>query len=661
MAGEAQQAVRGQIGAGQFAEALAGAEALLAADAGDHDALYMKAVCLRYLRRFEAGFAALQELKRLTPENGRAHQEEGHLLRDSGNQAAAVVAYRRACQCNPALTAAWKSLAAALEGQGREGEASQARAELTRLEQLPKPLLAAMDLIAQGKLLKAEDLVRQFLRKSPRHVEAMRLLADIGLKLGVLDDAEYLLESACEFEPDHVRARVDYIQALRKRQKFAKAKAEARRLLDAQPQNPSFQSLYAVEAMHSGDFQEALAMFGKVLERLPGDPSTLTSKGHACKTLGDFDGAVAAYREALASQPSHGEAYYSLANLKTYEFTPEETAAMQQQAASPSLAYMDRVYLAFAQGKAAEDKGDFEASFRHYAEGNQLKKAQSRYTSDAISREFDEQIAVCNAAFFKKRKGWGHQAPDPIFILGLPRAGSTLLEQILSSHSQVDGTLELPNILALASRLRRGQKISAASKYPAALPALKAADFARFGEDFIKDTRIHRQQAPFFIDKMPNNFRHIGLIHLMLPNAKIIDARRHPMACCFSAFRQLFAEGQEFSYALADLGAYYRDYVRLMAHWNQMLPGRILTVQHEEVVEDLEGQVRRLLTHCGLPFEPACLAYHETERAVRTPSSEQVRQPIFREGLDLWQDFEPWLAPLKEALGAEIRKAHKIG
>ncbi|MGI9228239.1 MAG: tetratricopeptide repeat-containing sulfotransferase family protein [Gammaproteobacteria bacterium] len=643
--------IQQDISDGHFDAALTSLQALPASQQDNHDALYMQAVCLRYLYRFDEAHACLQRLKRLLPEHGRTCQEEGHLLRDAGMPDAAVIAYRRACQYNPALTAAWRSLADGLEQINATGEAAAARAQLKRLQDLPPILVAVTDLIAEGKLLQAEDRVRQFLLEVPHHVEAMRLLAAIGIKLGALDDAEYLLESACEFEPDNIQARMDYIQALRKQQRFAAARAQAKLLLDKDPHNPRMQSLYAVECMHGGDFRRALDMLDKVLTSLPADPVTLTSRGHVCKTTGDFDAAVRAYRDALHSRPSHGEAYYSLANLKTYRFRDDEIAAMNQQADGGNLSFMQQVYLSFALGKACEDRGEYEQSFRHYAEGNQLKKTRSNYSADKMSSELGAQITVCNEVFFTTRGDYGHPAADPIFIVGLPRAGSTLLEQILSSHSQVDGTLELPNIPALSQRLRRQEKITASSRYPHALTELNAKECADFGAAYINDTRIHRQQAAFFIDKMPNNFRHIGLIKLILPNAKIIDARRDPMACCFSGFRQLFAEGQEFSYSLADIGHYYRDYVQLMQHWNRILPGQILTVRHEDVVADLETQVRRMLDYCELPFEQACVEYYKTERNIRTPSSEQVRQPVFRSGLDNWRNFEPWLQPLKQALG----------
>ena len=341
---------------------------------------------------------------------------------------------------------------------------------------------------------------------------------------------------------------------------------------------------------------------------------------------------------------------------------------MLAQQRNPNLGYMDRVYLSFALGKAFEDRGDYEGAFHQLATGNGLKKAQSRYSADRMREEFEAQMRICSSDLMSRRHTSGYDAPDPIFIVGLPRAGSTLLEQILASHSQVEGTLELPNILTLSQRLRRGgdslrrggdslgendrgaKPESGQNRYPAILESLSDAQLRAFGQQYIEDTQVHRHGTPLFIDKMPNNFRHIGLIKLILPNAKIIDARRHPLSCCFSIYKQLFAEGQEFSYSLEDVGRYYRDYLELMGHWQAVLPGEILTVQHEDVVDDLETQVRRMLDFCGLPFEESCLRYYETERDVRTPSSEQVRQPIFRTALDQWKPYENFLAPLKAAL-----------
>jgi tetratricopeptide (TPR) repeat protein len=649
-----------KIVARRFDEALGDLEPLLGNEPENTDALYMSAVCHRYKGAHETALELLDRLKEHLPEHGRAHQEEGHNYRDLGRPQDALLAYARAARYNPALEASWRGQLAILDNQGREAEARQIRAQLDWLRTLPKPLVAVLDLVAQGQLLRAEDLCRQFLRKVPHHVEGMRLLADIGARLGVLDDAEFLLESAVKLEPENPAVRIDYIQVLRKRQKFEQALAQARHLLDKGPDNPQFMSLYAIESMQTGDYETALDTFDRVLEKVPGDPVTLTSKGHALKTRGNYEAAVKAYREALASAPGHGEAFYSLANLKVYSFDDDEIATMQALVDDGNLPYMDRVYLHFALGKGFEDAGDYATSFDYYERGNRLKKSQSRYDAAQMTADLAAQQEVCTAEFFADRAGYGHEAPDPVFILGLPRAGSTLLEQILSSHSQVDGTLELPNILSLSQRLRRLGRERDAVPYPQNLARLTSEKCREYGAEFMRDTRIHRQEAPLFIDKMPNNFRHLGLIRLILPNAKIIDARRHPMACCFSGFKQLFAEGQEFTYDLEDIGVYYRDYVHLMDHWDEVLPGFVLRVSHEDVVEDLEAEVRRILDFCGLPFEQACLDFHRTERNIRTPSSEQVRQPINRSGLDYWRNYEPWLGALKEALGADIRQRFAI-
>jgi tetratricopeptide (TPR) repeat protein len=645
------RSIQEMIVAEQFDSALKSLAELRCAVPDNAEALYMSAVCHRYMNEYDTALDYLAELKSLIPEHGRAHQEEGHTYRAMGHMNEALQAYSRAARYNPALKASLRGQWEILSAKGLGQQASQIKAQLDRLDGLPKPLLAVSDLIAQGKLLKAEDICRQFLQKVPHHVEAMRLLADIGIRLGVLDDAEFLLESAIKFEPDNMQIRIDYIQALRKRQKFQQALEHTQQLLDVSPNNPRFLSLFAVESMQTGDYATALATLDDVLEQLPGDPLTLTSKGHAYKTSGEYEPAVASYRAALASQPNYGEAYYSLANLKVYSFSDDEISEMHSQESNGNLSHLDRVFVCFALGKAYEDKKEFETAFIHYEHGNHLKKIQSRYKAEEMSSDLAAQRDFCTAELFEQRSGVGHGAPDPVFIVGLPRAGSTLLEQILSSHSQVDGTLELPNILSLSQRLRRRGRQSDASGYPEILGELTDQELEEFGRNFISDTRMHRQDGDYFIDKMPNNFRHIGLIHLILPNAKIIDARRDPMSCCFSGFKQLFAEGQEFTYDLSDIGQYYRDYVDLMDHWDEVLPGKVLRVHYQDVVADIDTQVRRILDYCGLPFEEACINFHQTERSVRTPSSEQVRQPIYKSGLEQWRHFEPWLAPLKKALG----------
>ncbi|MCJ2182173.1 sulfotransferase [Novosphingobium sp. 1949] len=644
---------RKAIQAGHFEDGLTAARAALESAPDNADALYLATVACRYLARFAEAQRYLEELLAVLPEYGRAWQERGHLARAQSAPDAAIAAYARAVRYNPALEASWRAQGDLLLAQGRPAEAEAAHAQGRRIAALPRELVAVMNHLHEGRLLRAEDFCRHYLRARPRDVEGMRLLADIGARLGILDDAEFLLESAVGFAPDNVQVRLDYIQVLRKRQKFAQALAQAEHLYARAPANPLFASHLAIEAMQTGDYARAFALFDAVLERVPGDPATLTSKGHALKTTGAQEAAIASYRAAITAKPDHGDAWYALANLKTLRFAAGERDAMRAQLARGDLAFMDRVHLEFALAKACEDAGEHAEAFAHYERGNDLKRRQTRYDADRMSAELAAQAACATPDLFARNAGHGCPAPDPIFIVGLPRAGSTLLEQILASHSMIDGTLELPDILALAHRLR-GRSASA-SRYPEVLHDLTPEQLEAMGRGYIESTRIHRQGAPFFIDKMPNNFRHIGLIHLILPNAKIIDARRAPLDCCWSGFKQLFAEGQEFTYGLAEIGQYYADYVKLMDHWDTVLPGTVLRVQHEDVLADLEGQVRRMLDFLDLPFDPACLAFHQTNRAVRTASSEQVRRPINTAGVAAWKPYAEQLEPLRVQLaGAAI-------
>ena len=646
--------IQRRIIAKEFKSALESLDSMLTEEEPPPDALYMQAVCYRYTNQPQLALKSLERLKQLSPDHGRAHQEEGHTYRALGRTQLALRSYERASYYNPALESSLRAQIELLSKEDQPERVRRAQSQLDQLLNLPKPLIAVMDLISQGKLLKAEDLCRKFMQKVPHNVEGMRLLADIGIRLGVLEDAEFLLESAVSLDPNNNDARIDYIKALRKRQKYTEALNQAEKLAISAPQNLQFQSILAIEYMQTGDFETALEKFNAILKRLPEDAGTLTSKGHALKTKGDGNEAITSYRKAIHHHRSHGEAYYSLANLKTYRFNDREISSMQEMVEDSGLSFMDRVYLNFALGKGHEDAKNYSDSFKYYQQGNLLKKSQSRYNAEKMAQELLAQKKFCNAEFFSSNKNIGHKNRDPIFILGLPRAGSTLLEQILSSHSEIDGTLELPNILSLSQRLRRLPFENEVPGYPQILSFLKSEQLKEYGRAFIEDTRIHRLEAPFFIDKMPNNFRHIALIKLILPNAKIIDARRNPLDCCFSGFKQLFAEGQEFTYDLHDIGQYYCNYLDLMNHWDEMLPGFILRVNNEDVIDDLEGQVHRMLDFCGLKFQKSCLNFHQTKRNVRTPSAEQVRQPVSRSGVDSWKPFEEFLTPLKESLGKEI-------
>lgn len=629
------------------------ASALLETRPEDLEALYLLAASQRYLGEHRDALLTLERLLSQDSGNARGYQERGHNAAQLGDTRAACEAFRRATELNPALQASWRGQALALRAQGETGAAEHALRQFQHLQKLPPELLSAASLLYERKLHKAEQLCRTFLHKHRHHPEGMRLLALVGAELGILDDADFLLESCLALYPDFHQARFDYIGVLRKRQKFAAALEQAR-LLKEQQGGRQADILFATQSAMVGDYKTALATYDRVLSEAPELHGVHLQRGHTLKTIGDADAANRAYHDACRAKPDFGDAYWSLANMKTYRFGEEEIARMRELEAARSTAREDRYHLCFALGKALEDRKVFDEAFHWYEKGNALKQEECRYSIEQNRRDTDLQIAHCTRELFDKHAGAGCDAPDPIFIVGLPRAGSTLLEQILASHSQVDGTLELHNVLATARRLDGRRRASEEPRYPAVLHELEGEKLVQLGQRYLDETRIHRDGAPLFIDKMPNNFRHIGLIQLMLPNAKIIDARRHPLSCCFSGFKQLFAEGQEFTYGLKQIGEYYRDYVRLMDHWDSVLPGKVLRVHYEDVVGDLAGQVRRILDYCGLPFEADCIDFHKTERAVRTPSAEQVRQPIYRSGVAQWKHFEAELAPLKALLSAEI-------
>jgi tetratricopeptide (TPR) repeat protein len=646
---------RALLQAGQIADSIAACDAVLGYDPDNIDALYAKAAAQRIGGDSLTALATLARLIELQPGYGRAWQERGHCMRALGRTEDALFAYQRAVSHNGALAASWRQLADLQVAAGRATQADFAQRQYLYLSSLPPELQSVASFIQEGKLIKAEQLCRAFLQRNGHHVEAMRLLAEIGMKFNAYDEAEFLLESCKVIEPDNVSAHFDYVKVLRKRQKFEQALIEAEELRGKEPGNPEFEMLYANENLAVGNFDAALETYEALLREMPGNPGVNLTYGHALKTVGRQDDAITVYRRAYGARPDYGDAYWSLANLKTYRFEDSEIAQMREFEDLPTTALEDRYHLCFALGKALEDRGAYGDSFGYYDRGNRLKREELGYTPDRLSNEMRLQREQVGAELLGRFKGAGSQAPDPIFIVGLPRAGSTLLEQILASHSQVEGTAELPNVLTLANKLERRRGLGEEPAYPANLADLTAEDLTRFGEDYIRDTRIYRKEGtPFFIDKMPNNFRHIGLIKLILPNAKIIDARRSAMGCCFSGFKQLFAEGQEFTYGLREVGTYYRDYVQLMDHWDRVMPGHVLLTRYEEVVADLETQVRRLLDFCGLPFEPGCVNFHQTERAVRTASSEQVRQPIFKSGVDQWEKFSEYLDPLREVLGPEL-------
>jgi tetratricopeptide (TPR) repeat protein len=563
----------------------------------------------------------------------------------------AIDAFLRAVNINPALPASWARLETLYRMTGDPDHAAMAADHVATLKHLPPEVVTATALFSDGDLTLAENMVRAYLLKHGNHVEAMRLLARIGIAREALDDAEILLDAVLELAPDYNAARLEYARVLLDRQKHQRARDQLETLLAREPENRQYKTLYATACVGVGEQETALTIYRALLVDSPRAADVHLSVAHTLKTLGRREEAIDSYRAAAAARPDYGDAYWSLANLKTYRFIDDEIARMRAEEAAPSTPLVDRYHLCFALGKALEDRGEYEESYRFYERGNALKKSESHYRPEPIERNTRLQKEICTREFFASREGLGAQNPDPIFIVGLPRSGSTLIEQILASHSKVEGTQELADIPRMVHEFQGRDPDLSNPRYPRVLTELTPTDFLRLGEKYLTDTRVYRTGKPIFIDKMPNNFRHLGLIHLILPNARIIDARREPMACCFSNLKQLFASGQEFTYGTLDIARYYRTYLDLMAHWNAVLPGRVLRICHEDVVDDLEGNVRRILEFCGLEFEPACVEFHKTERSVRTASSEQVRQPIYREGLDQWKNFEPWLESLREALG----------
>jgi predicted Zn-dependent protease len=648
--------VRDLVTARRFAEALEAGQALASQVPENRDVLYLVAMARRYLNQIPEALATLDRLEALHPGFSRLYQERGHcyvFLRDAPR---AIEAFLRGVNINPALPVSWSMLEGLYRLQGDAENAATAAAHVATLKRLPPEIVQATGFFSDGELAAAESLIRAFLLQHGDHVEAMRLLARIGIQREVFDDAELLLEGVLARAPDYRAARHDYARALLERHKHLRAREELETLLALEPDNREYLTLYATAMVGLGEHERAAHLYRALLAEAPRAADVHLSLAHSLKTLGRQDEAIRAYQDAAAARPAFGDAYWSLANLKTYRFTAAEIAEMRAQEAAPTTALIDRLHLCFALGKALEDRAQYGESWEFYQRGNALKRSVSRYRPEIIETNTRRQIAIMTREFLAARAGSGAPDPDPIFIVGLPRSGSTLLEQILASHSRVEGTQELADIPRIVLDLQGREPDLNNPRYPASVGALTPAQLRELGEKYLADTRIYRGGKPFFIDKMPNNFRHLGLIHLILPNAKIIDARREPMACCFSNLKQLFASGQEFTYSIEDIARYYRSYVELMAHWNAVLPGRILRVQHEAVVDDLEGSVRRLLEFCGLPFEPACIEFHKTRRSVRTASSEQVRRPIFREGLDQWRHYEPWLGPLRAALGDALTR-----
>ncbi len=623
------------------------ARALLGHAPNDPRLLLILGSALRRQGRFAEAKAALAPLAQAWPRAANTHYELGLTLSALGDALDAQDALRRAVSADPNHAGAWRALGDLLFGAGDAAGAEAAFAEHRRATVTDPALRPAAEAIFAGRIVEAEKLLRAHLTRRLGDAAATRMLAEVYLRLDRFADAEILFERALELEPHHDGARFGLADARFRQQKAVAAIPELEDLLTRAPDDPAYRNLLAACLALIGEDERVIALYQQLLADYPTQPRLWLNHGHALRAIGRRDEAVAAFRRALALDPTLGDAYWSLANLKVAPLTEGDQAAMRRLLAQPRLRDDDRLHLHYALGKALEDRGQPAEAFSHYASGAAIRRRQGAYSADETTALTLRIRATFTPDLFAAQRGAGAASAAPIFIVGLPRAGSTLVEQILASHSQVEGTMELPDLGLIAREF--------GPDYPEAVVQLTAAELTALGTRYLAATQAHRKLGrPFFIDKMPNNFQHIGLIRLILPNARIIDARRHPMAAGFSVFKQHFAQGQSFSYDLSDIGRYYRDYVGLMAHFDQALPGPTHRVVYEDLVQDTEAETRRLLAYCGLEFEPACLRFFETRRAVRTVSSEQVRRPIYRESLEQWRAYEPWLDPLKAALGPAL-------
>ena len=628
------------------------AMAILEAVPRHAQATLILATALRLTGDVQQALRVVEPLSRAFAQAPEIQLEHGRVLAAAGHTQAAIAAFKRAVAAEPDLAEAWRGLAEALELIGDSAGAQAAQARQIQGGVRDPVLMDAAAALVDEKPGEAEKILRHYLETRPDEPAALRMLAEALARLGRNADAEEALVHCLKMAPGFDSARHNLATVLLRQNKTVEALAQTEQLIAKDPRHPGYANMKAAILARLGDYDQAVTLFAGVLADFPIQPKGWLSYGHALKTLGRQAESIKAYRRALELQPGLGEAWWSLANLKTVAFDAADLEAMGAHAARPDLSGDDRLHLHFSLGKALEDAGRYAESFDHYDQGAAIRRGQLRYDAAENTAETARAKALFTPGFLAARAGQGSAAPDPIFIVGLPRAGSTLIEQILASHSQVEGTMELPDLIVMARRLGGKTAHRPDSAYPEVLADLSPETLRALGEEFLERTRVQRKtDRPLFIDKMPNNFSHVGFIHLILPNAKIIDARRHPLGCCFSGFKQHFARGQAFTYGLADIGRYYADYVALMAHFDAVLPGRIHRVIYEEMVEDPETQIRALLDHCGLPFEEGCLNFHQNDRAVRTASSEQVRRPIFKDAVEHWQNYEPWLSPLKDALG----------
>ena len=608
----------------------------------------LSARALVRLKRFDEANARIDHALSIYPEFARPHEVRGELLLAKGELSGAAEAFQQALHLDPKRQRARMQLGQVFMIMGRVEEAQALKAEFMELSQDNQDIAEAAELEKEEKFAEAEDLYRQILIRHPDNVSAMRLWARLGVQEKRYADAEPLLQQAVKVAPGFSRAWADLCSVQIEQENFDDAIKNAKRLIKLQPRVPDGHIWLAFASALAGRHKDAVEFFDNALEISPNHFGALCGKGNACRTIGDQDAAIALFRRSIKANPLHAEAYWSMANLKTFRFEESEVDDMLALVGDERIPPVGKVQLNNALGLEFDGRKEYDRAFEFFDRGNTLRREQEFYDRVENEEKVDVSIQAFTQQFLEDSAGHGDPEPAPIFIVGLPRSGSTLLEQILSSHSMVDGTHELAD---LSKVIRSNRKLTGAKlRYPKTIANIDADGFKRLGSEYIERTHRHRGDCPFFTDKNPNNFVHVGLLHLILPNAKIINARRHPLDSCFGSYKQLFAQGQPFTYDLIELGEYYLQYQRMMDHWHEALPGKVLDVQYEEVVTDLEGQVGRILEYCELDWEDSCLRFHETSRSVKTASSEQVRQPIYSSSINTWRHYEPHLGALIEVL-----------
>jgi tetratricopeptide (TPR) repeat protein len=620
----------------------------LRSNPGDLNAVLLLGRALLAQGRAQSAIDALLPLMERHPDFAIPAFEIARAQIQLGRSDQAIANLRRAVRCDPNLPGALLSLGDLLWETSDLAGADKAYGAHIAMSANAGYAREAMAALRADEPERAADIVRAQLKMLPTDVAAKAVLGEALARQGALADAEAYLAECTRRVPSFAAARSNHAAVLSRQMKYREAVEQTEQLIALEPSDLDYRLLHAMTLSQAGRVAEALACYEQLLAEFPDEAKAWWAFGNALRGVGKGDEAVQAYRRGIAAAPSGAEGYWCIANLKTAAFTADDLRAMEAQLARSGIGDEDRRYLEFALATALEGDRRFDEAFAHFRNGNALKRARLQFDAAQIRDRFRSMKRALGTGVFAQRQGWGDPAADPIFIVGLPRSGSTLVEQILASHSGVEGTTELPDIQDIVRELQpRGS-----DAYPEILTRMSARELQNLGGEYMSRTRRHRRDGiAHFTDKMPANFEHVGLIKLILPNARIIDARRHPLGCCVSNYRQLYFAGNSFSYDLQELGLYYRAYVELMAHFDLVLPGSVHRVVHEDLIADPEREIRRMLEFCGLEFESACVEFHRTERPVRTVSSEQVRRPIFADGVDHWRNYEPWLAPLKVALG----------